>query len=174
MKFHILKPFIFQALYGAFLFVAIPLILLLGPWIEIEIMDSIVFVFILVGIILYFNVILFEIIPGVYALVDLITDDFISQNVVFVEMYADRRRLFATRGEKKQKSECSKRKGILTRYEYAFFDLRFSTSRGKELFYSTSMVDLASGKKYTIQYGRLSKTIISITDDNGKECLITE
>ena len=111
MKFHILKPFIFQALYGAFLFVAIPLILLLGPWIEIEIMDSIVFVFILVGIILYFNVILFEIIPGVYALVDLITDDFISQNVVFVEMYADRRRLFATRGEKSKKVNVRKEKG---------------------------------------------------------------
>lgn len=172
MKFHILKPFIFQALHGIFLFVAIPLILLLGPWIEIEIMDGISFVFILIGGILYFNVILFEIVPGVYALFDLITDNFRAQNVVFIEIYADRRRLLATRGEKKQKSECSKKRGTLTRYEYAFFDLRFSTSHGKELFYSTSMVDLISGKKYTIQYGRLSKTIVSIVDDNGKECLI--
>lgn len=171
MRFHILKPFIFQAIYALLLFVGIPLILVLSPWIELKIIDSLGFVFIIVGIILYFNIILFEILPGCYALWDLLTNSFDTQKMVFLQSYADRRRLLATKEERKLTNAQKKKYGALSTYEHSFFDLIFSTSDGKMTFFTTIPCTLNPGECYTVQYGKHSKTIVSIVSEKGEELL---
>lgn len=167
MKFHALKPFIFQMIYALFLFIGVPCVFLLGPWIEIKITDSLGFVLIIVGIIFYTNVILFEIAPGFYALIDLLTNNFCTQKMIFIQGYADRRRLLTTKGEKKLSHEEKKKFGSCNVYEYAYFYLVFATSEGKRAFFSTFPCDLKTGECYVVRYGKYSKTIVSIGEHTG-------
>ena len=48
MKFHELKPFILEAVYALFLYIACPLFMLLNGWIEIQIADFVGFILIII------------------------------------------------------------------------------------------------------------------------------
>lgn len=169
MKFHELKPFILEAVYALFLYIACPLFMLLNGWIEIQIADFVGFILIIIWSACFLKAIAFEIVPGLYAFLDLTLNSFRKERMVYLDGYADRRRLFALHGKRKRQKDCQKKYGNTTPYEYAFFDFIFAVTQGKKLLYATHFASLTVGGSYIIQYGKLSKTIISITDEQGNE-----
>lgn len=113
MKFHELKPFILEAVYALFLYIACPLFMLLNGWIEIQIADFVGFILIIIWSACFLKAIAFEIVPGLYAFLDLTLNSFRKERMVYLDGYADRRRLFALHGERKRQKDCQKSTVIL-------------------------------------------------------------
>ena len=87
MKFHELKPFILEAVYALFLYIACPLFMLLNGWIEIQIADFVGFILIIIWSACFLKAIAFEIVPGLYALLDLTLNNFRKERMVYLDGY---------------------------------------------------------------------------------------
>lgn len=164
MKWHALKPLVLQFACALALYIGAPLTLIFTNWIDVNVKDSVGAGFVVIGILLYIYFIVSYLIPGASSLFDLLTNNFKTENMIFISGYIDKSR-FLIFNRKKDTV------GNLDRNEYCFFRTIFANQTGKSVYNTTCFYRMDEGKPYTVQYGKFSKVIISITSVDGEEML---
>jgi hypothetical protein len=112
------------------LYIAIPLMLILTGSVDVTIHKIVGSGMIVIGISFYVHFIACYLVPGAYSLLDIITDNFVTQKMIFIDGYIDKSKLFVFNREKR-------RVGNLSVNEYCFFKTIFAIQNRKTVFTTT-------------------------------------
>ena len=168
MKWKSLKPYIEQFAIATLLYIVLPIILFSTKLVSITVnktYGNVGIVLLMALGCLYFYYILAFLIPGVYSIADLMTNNFITEKMVFINSYVDSSRIFVSNKATAKRGKLS----ILN--EYCFMKILFANQERKAVFSSVFFHTMEKNKWYIIQYGRFSKVVVSILSEQGEELL---
>lgn len=161
-------PIIIRFIISSLLYIVLPCILFFSGLVKIIINDkygSLSYILIFVGIVLYLIYISTRFIPGIYAICDLVTNNFIEEKMSFVNSYLSDSGLYTRNHNNVSKNRLS--------VSYTLHII-LAGNRGKSAFTTIFMHNMKSGKSYTVLYGKYSKILISVLDETGREMLMIE
>lgn len=164
MKWRSLKPLIFQFFSAMLVYVVAPLMLILSKGIQVYVDSNIAKGFIILGIFLYIHFTISYFLPGCLSLLDLLTNNFEIKKMKYVESYIDKS-FFLVSNEPKKKI------GKIVVNEYCFLKVIFLNQSIKSMYTSTYFHYMEKNQTYFVQYGKLSKVIISVQSEMGEEML---
>lgn len=162
-------PFIYDFIVSLFLFIGVPITLLTTHSISIDLQEGIGVLTLLVFVFLYVYFLASYFIPGIYAVMDLFRQNFVTEKMSYVECYIASNKFYGFRQERKRPDMPSKR---LELQESFHLRVILSANTGKSAFRMTQFHKMEKGKSYNIQYGGFSKIIISISDADGEHMLL--
>ena len=93
------------------------------------------------------------------------TNNFITEKMVFINSYVDSSRIFVSNKATAKRGKLS----ILN--EYCFMKILLANQERKAVFSSVFFHTMEKNKWYIIQYGRFSKVVVSILSEQGEELL---
>lgn len=168
LKWKSLKPNIIQLINVLFFFVGIPIILFAINLVDVTLNNeygNLRVIFVIAGISIYFYIIAGYLVPGIYSLFDLITDNFITCKMVYINSYIDKSKFLAFN------KATTKVGRVEMLNEHCFMKVLLADHKGKSAFSTTFYHLMEKDKRYTIQYGKFSKVIVSILSEKGDELL---
>lgn len=166
LKWRAIKPYIEQLIITLILFIILPSVLFAMDQIEIKNdYGNLSFGLLIVGGMLYFYLIIMYFLPGIYSLFDLITNNFITCKMTYISSYVESSKLFIS-------NKATVKTGKIQRMnERCFIKVMLSDHNGKSMFSTTYYFLMEKDKRYTIQYGKFSRVIVSILSEAGEEML---
>lgn len=168
MKRSALKPYILQAINATIIYLAIPIFLLSTSIIRVTVDNehgNFGVLFVIAAIFGYFYVIAEFFVPGIYALFDMLADNFVTCRMTYVSSYVDRSKPLVYNNAIARVSRME------APNERCFLRILLANHKGKSTFLTTHYHLMEKGKSYTIVYGKFSKVITSVLSDEGQELL---
>ena len=163
------EPIILRFILSTLLYIVLPGAGMLSGVVKISVDNSygsVGIILIVVGIVLYFSYIATRFIPGIYAIFDLITDNFISEKMVYVNTFTSDSGLY-TRTQNR-KTALSNMNQVSIGY---LLRITLADNKGKTFFTTVYLHSMEPGKAYSVTYGKFSRILISATDSSGVEML---
>ncbi len=168
MKWKSLNPYILQLVITSIGYLGIPIILFATDIVQISVNNqygNIGAVFIIAAICYYFLYLTSYFVPGISAILDMLTDNFVTSKMSYIESYVDRSNPYAN-----SRKISADRKAPMD--SHCMLKMVMGSNSGKSAYLMSYYHKLEKGKNYTVQYGKFSKVIISILSEQGEEMLL--
>ena len=120
--------------------------------------------FLVTIIVLYIIYIASNFIPGVYALFDCITSNFVTKQMSYTDSYVAHQMYHS----KKRMESTSQKTRLIDAY---YIIIILADKKRKSSYKTTHFHTMEKGKSYTVTFGKFSKVLISVKDAQGMELL---
>ena len=158
------SPFIEQLLISTLLFLGIPITLLCTGIVQINFNNEYInakILVIIIAVCVYMFYLFAHFVPGIAAIIDLITNNFITEKNTYVESFVVAQKFSARKKSKKQ--------GQLA--DAYYLRVILANNDGKSSYATTFFHEMKKGESYTIVYGKYSKILLSALSEQGEEML---
>jgi hypothetical protein len=160
MKKHTFRPFIAQFVVSLFCFIIAPIAMLVMG-IELRVNNITVVLLAIAGYVFFFSIIL---LPGVYAIFDVLTKSYKTDKMVYIDSYIAKNFFFP----RNSNVSADYRKFVGGSYH---LKVLLSGAEGKSIFSMAFFHTMEKGKHYTVLYGEKSKTVLSVLSEQGEEMM---
>lgn len=162
-------PYIYDLLVSLILFIGVPVIFITTNLISISFHSSVGVLVFLASVFLYIYFLASCFIPGIYAIMDLVTKNYVTEKMSYIECYIASNKFYGFKKTKKIDMEIASK---IKLSEDLHLRVILAGSKGKTAFRTTRFHTMEKGRAYTVKYGKYSKVILSIVSSENEEMLL--
>ena len=162
-------PYIYDFFFSLLLFIGVPAVFIATDSISLSFHGSIGILIFGVSVLIYIYFLASYFVPGIYTIMDLITRNFVTEKLSYVEGYIANNKFYGFGRDRKSPDETSQKMRLVESFHVR---LVLANNKGKTVFRTTQFHVMEAGKIYTVQYAKHSKIVISITSPDGKQMLL--